>query len=208
MLKYDVEQGSVEWHQARLGIPTASDFKRIITPTGMASKQADDYADQLLAELISGETVESWSGSSWTERGKELEPEAALFYEQTYGVKAEIVGFVTDDKRTMGCSPDRLVGDDGLLELKCCAPKTHIGYLLNPRVDREYYPQLQGQLFVTGRKWVDIMSYHPKIPPLVIRVERDDNYLFQMTGLMARFHAMMNEKKQNLISKGYMKGSI
>lgn len=204
MKKYNVEQGTPEWHEARLGIPTASEFKKIITPGGDASKSSDDYANSLIAEMIAGECDDSFVGTKWTERGKLLESDAVGMYEQTTGVTTEAVGFCTDDARTMGCSPDRLVGEDGLLELKVLSPKNHIDTALHEKIDREHYPQLQGQLYVTNRKWVDIMSYHPKILPVTIRVYRDNDYLFKMANYLAKFNILLKEKKFILIKKGFM----
>lgn len=208
MKKFTFEQGSPEWHAARCGIPTASDFKKIITPGGEPSKSADDYANQLIAEMISGEADDSFQGTKWTERGKQLEPDAALMYEQTYGVTTEVIGFCTDDAGTMGCSPDRLVGDDGLVEFKVLSPKNHIWAALEEKIDREHYPQLMGQLYVTSRKWTDIMSYHPKIMPVITRIKRDEDYIFKLANQMAKFNILLAEKKRILIKKGYLKETV
>ena len=159
----DIEQGSEQWHQLRLGIPTASEFDKIITATGAPSKQSEAYANRLLAELIVGHQVETFKKTAWMERGNELEAEAAAYYDLTNDVETEKVSFITDDERTMGCSPDRLIGEEGLLELKCPAPNTQIDYILNGKLDRDYWPQVQGQLLITKRKWVDLVSYYPGI---------------------------------------------
>lgn len=198
----ECEQNSPEWYASRNGIPTASEFKKIITPTGGESRQAEGYANHLIAEMMVGHEVESFE-SSWMARGKELEVDAAAFYAMNNADLVK-VGFCTDDAGTMGCSPDRLVGDDGLLEIKVTAPHTHVSYLLSGQVDRDYYPQIQGQLLVTGRKWVDWMSYHAEMPPAIIRVFRDDKYIFEMTKLIANFNKMLNEKKQILTKKGIL----
>lgn len=205
MKRYDVVQGSPEWFQLRLGIPTASEFDKIITTMGAASKSADMYANQLIAEEIAGEPVETFEGNSWTQRGKELEPEAAKFYEQLRDCTCEVIGFCTDDARTMGASFDRFVGDDGLLEIKVPAPKTHVSYLLNENVSREYYPQIQGQLLISGRKWCDIISYHPKMPPSIIRVDRDQAYLMDMVKHMNNFKKTLAAKRSILIDRGILK---
>lgn len=190
----NVEQGSPEWFNARLGIPTASEFCKIITPTGKESTQADGYANRLVAELLIGKPVSDFEGNEWTERGKELEPDAVAFYEMSYGILTHAVGFIMDDEGTMGASPDRLVGEDGLLEIKCPSPQVHVQNMLNKRIDTKYIPQVQGQLLVTGRKWVDWLSYHPEMPPVIIRVERDEKYLEQMAVLMKGFRLALNDK--------------
>lgn len=200
----DCEQGSIEWLQARIGIPTASGFEKIITPTGKASTQAEAYSEKLLAEYILGYPVETFYGNAHTDRGKELEPQAVKFYEVQKDVDTRPVGFCTDDARTMGASPDRLVGEDGLLEIKCPAPQTHVHYLLTGEIDKGYWPQVQGQLLVTGRKWVDWLSYHPEMPPVIIRVERDEEYLATMEKLLKEFTEKLEKKRLTLINKGYI----
>lgn len=182
----ECEQRSPEWFAARLGIPTASAFKSIITPGGERSKSADGYANELLAEILAGEQLESFE-SPWMTRGREFEEEAAQAYGMITERKLLKVGFVTNDDGTMGCSPDRLVDDDGLLEVKVPSPANHVHYLLTRKLDRDYFPQLQGQLYVTGRQWVDWMSYHSKLPPCIIRVYRNDEYIAALDQFMGYF---------------------
>lgn len=177
MIIHDLEQGSPEWFAVRLGIPTASYFDKLITPTGKESTQAETYENKLVAELLTGKPVDDFEGNEYTRQGNEREPDAAAFYALQRDIDPIKVGFVTDDNRTYGCSPDRLIGDDGLLEIKCPAAHTHVKYMLDRNIDRKYYPQIQGQLLVTGRKWVDIISYHPEMQPVIIRVERDEIFL-------------------------------
>src|SRR5579871_3733967 len=102
MIVIDCEQGSDEWHKARLGLPTASEFDKIITPTGKPSTQYDAYANRLLAEIMVGHSVETFEKTPWMERGNALEADAASFYELQREVTLTPVGFVTDDARTMG----------------------------------------------------------------------------------------------------------
>lgn len=87
----------------------------------------------------------------------------------------------------MGCSPDRLVGSDGLLEVKCPAPHTHKHYLRRQRIDTRYYPQVQGQLLITGRRWVDFFSYHPDQPHFKLRIFQDEPYIATLRELLNRF---------------------
>ena len=176
MTVHDVKQGGSDWLRLRAGIPTASEFLKIITPTGKASSQANRYCCDLIAERILGRPLESYVSLAM-ERGSELESEAIAAYEFERSLDTYVVGFVTDDEQRWGASPDRLVGDDGLLEVKCPDAGVHVGYLLMRPADRKYYPQIQGQLWITGRKWVDIMSYHPEMPRAIVRVERDEEYL-------------------------------
>lgn len=194
MLIHDVAQGTPEWFEARLGIPTASQFCKIITPRGLASIQANAYLENLVIERITGRCYQTFAGNEWTERGKELEPEAVRVYEKHMKLTTVKVGFVTDLGRTMGCSPDRLVGDDGLLEVKCPAPHTHAKYLENQWIDMKYYPQVQGQLLVTGRKWVDLFSYHPDQKQLRVRFARDERYIAILIVLLREFQNKLSER--------------
>ncbi len=186
MIVHDVEQGTPEWLRLRLGIPTSSEFGRILTPTGKPSSQAEGYLLWLLAEWVTGAPLES-PETDWMRRGHELEAAAVQSYEFETGREASVVGFVTTDDGMIGASPDRLVDPDGLLEIKCPAPQTHIGYLLSRAVDRAYWPQVQGQLLVTGRAWVDIQSYHPGLPAVIVRVERDENYIGKLDAALRAF---------------------
>ncbi|MFN8994070.1 MAG: lambda exonuclease family protein [Pseudomonadota bacterium] len=204
MIIHDVEQGSAEWHALRAGIPTASEFDKILSPTGKKSAQAEGYANRLLAELIVGGSVETWEGNVWTERGKELEQEAADFYEMSKGVTLKKVGFITDNERTMGASPDRLIEGGGLLEIKCPSPHVHVAYLLKGEVDQGYNSQLQGQMLVTGEAWVDIVSYHPQMPPVIMRVKRDESYIKSLREALDEFTATIEKKKASLIEAGHL----
>lgn len=198
---YNVEQNTEEWFQVRSGIPTASCFDKILSPTGKLSTQATNYMNMLLAENITNKALNTWEGSQWTERGAELEPDAKQFYEFTNNVELESVGFITN--YNVGCSPDSLVGDDGLLEIKCPAPHTHIEYLLNQKVPTKYIPQIQGQLYVTNRKWCDWMSYHPELPSLIIRVERDESYITKLSAELNKFLKNLERKKQLIVKLGH-----
>lgn len=201
---HDVEQNTPEWHAARAGIPTASCFDKICTPTGKASTQAEGYANLLIAEWMTGGQVETWAGNQWSERGHELEADAAAYYEMVKQVKLEKIGFVTDDAGTMGASPDRKIeGLNRLVEIKCPSPAVHISYLLNNKIDQGYNSQLQGQLLVTGFDGVDIISYCPGLPSIIIPNERDPIYLGTMRRMIDNFNEMLAEKKARIIELGY-----
>jgi hypothetical protein len=107
----------------------------------------------------------------------ELEAEARSLYELTNDVKVEQVGFCLSDDGKAGCSPDGLVGKKGLLEIKCPSMAIHIGYLLDNSVPTDYFQQVQGQLFITGREWLDFISYYPAIRPMLVRVKRDNEFI-------------------------------
>lgn len=173
MILHDHPQGSPEWAQARCGIPSASEFKRIITSKGAISESLDVYARELAAEVYAGKPLDAFDGNVWMLRGQEMEAEARDLYAFTHDVTPVQVGFITDDKGQYGCSPDALIGDDGLLEIKCCKAEKHIEvvsyHAKHGKVPSAYVMQPQGQLFVTGRKWCDMMFYSPEMPPLVYR---------------------------------------
>lgn len=200
----DIEQGTPEWIALRLGIPTASRFDSIITPArGDLSKSADGYLRELLAEWLSGQAAETYQ-SGWMARGNEMEPEARDYYAFERGLTVERVGFVyADDSRMFGCSPDGIIADDGLLEIKNPKPSTHIGYLLSGTLPMDYRPQVHGSLLVTGRAWCDFLSYCPGLPPLLLRVARDEEYIAKMRTALSEFIGSIHNGRQALINKGY-----
>ncbi len=173
MIIHDVLQGSPEWKAARLGIPTASEFKRLVTSTGKPSESLALYAGELAAELFAGKSLEQFDGNTWMDRGKEMEAEAVSLYEFTNDITVQRVGFITNDAGTAGCSPDALVGEDGGLEAKCCKAERHVEVVhyhkKHGRAPSQYVLQVQGSLFITGRKWWDLIFYSPELPPLIIR---------------------------------------
>lgn len=177
MKYHDVEQGSDDWFRMRLGIPTASNFDKIMTPKKMElSKSADTLIAELIAEKISEilpERAETYSSRAM-EWGKQTEEEARRFYCMDQNVTTTNGGFCTTDDGRIGCSPDSLVNGDGCLELKCPQPKTHVQYLLDGVLPDEYKPQVHGHLIVTGRKYCDFVSYALNFPPLIIRVTPDE----------------------------------
>ena len=110
------------------------------------------------------------------ERGLIVEAEAADWYEFDQDVTVQRVGFITDDNHTVGCSPDRLVGDEGLLEVKAPLPHTQVEYWISGAVNERFRPQLQGQLYVSQRSWVDIFCWHDVLPKVVMRVAPDEKF--------------------------------
>jgi hypothetical protein len=197
MIRLDVEQGTYEWQQARLGIPTASCFDRIITPkTGKLSESCGKYAHQLLAEQITGFPMDAAS-SSFMERGSLMEHKAVTFYELQRECDTEQVGFVLRDDRRVGCSPDRLVGNDGLLEIKCPSAAVHVGYLLGDQ-GIGYRAQVQGQLWLCEREWADTLSYHAEMPSALVRVQRDEEFIKALAAAVDQFLAYMDDCKDKL----------
>jgi hypothetical protein len=186
----DIQQGSDAWIHLRLGIPTASNFHKIVTPKKCElSKEAVNYALRLCAERLLNATSESSIENPWMERGKELEPMAVQQYEFQFDVVTFPVGFITTDDGSIGCSPDRLVlGDEKIaLEVKCPAPHVHLGYLLNGTTD-DYKPQVQGQIYVAELDRGELYSFHPQMPPALIQNTRDDEYVKKLAAALRAFN--------------------
>jgi len=195
------KQGSDEWFAERLGIPTASMYSKIITSTGTPSASASTLMNELLAEWYVGKTVDQWEGNDWTIRGNELEPEARKLYSFITGNDVEEVGFCTMPGILTGASPDGLVSDSGLVEIKCPKASTMIKYMLANKLPTTYKQQVHGQLWVTGRKWCDFMAHHPDFEPFIIHVKRDkrdDEYIKKLEASVLLFIKKMLVKRDEL----------
>jgi putative phage-type endonuclease len=177
MLIHNLEQGTDEWFSLRAGLPTSSMFSQLVTSTGAISKSIDKYAVELAGNLFSGRDLNEFQGNHYTQRGTELEPEARAFYEMSRDCEVQEVGFITDDDQTWGCSPDGLVGDDGMLEIKCMIPSNHIPAVVDWRTKQKvpvkYIQQIQGQMLIADREWCDLLLYHPHLPSEIIRIMPD-----------------------------------
>ena len=204
MLIIDLEQGTPEWHDARRGVVTGSRFKDVVTPAkGNLSTSSKKYMYELVAERM-GATVEFFSNEHM-QRGNDLEDDARTAYEFITDSKVVEVGFCLDDSKIIGVSPDGLVGDDGGLEIKCPKETTHISYLDDGGLPLIYKPQVQGSMWVTGRKWWDFMSYHPQLPPLIVRIYRDEEYISLMEKGITKFSKDMIALEDKL-KKEYLNG--
>ncbi len=173
----DLLQGSEAWLAARCGILTASEMSRIITPTLKVARneKASAHLFELLAQRITG-YVEPHYISDDMLRGQVDEIEARALYARHYA-PVEEVGFITNDEWgfTIGYSPDGLVGDDGLIEIKSRRQKFQAETIISGRVPDEYRIQIQTGLLVTGRKWCDFISYCGGMPMVTIREHADDD---------------------------------
>lgn len=169
-------QGSDEWLWRRIGLPTASEFGRIIKPsTGepSAAKTVGDYIAELIAEQVCPDYTGGFtSRAMW--QGTNVESEARQWYAYATDTEVRQVGFVTDDGENYGCSPDGLAEPNGL-ELKGPIPRTHVGYMLDPESLRaEYRVQCHGGMVVCERRAWHLMSYCPPFEPVLVRFEWDD----------------------------------
>ena len=193
----DVIQGSDAWHKLRLGKPSASKFGMILTGTGKRSTSYKDYADQLCADWLANQPTETYKSADM-ERGNELEESARLAYEFQTGLTTEQVGFVyLDVKENVGCSPDALVGDDGLLEIKNRKAKNLVKEY-DKGCPTKVIPQIQGQMWVCDRQWCDYYSSHPMLMPYLVRVERDEKYIKLLAEAVSEFSDYLIKRKKAL----------
>lgn len=180
MIVYNCEQRSEEWRQLRIGTMTASACEEILSPTRRKS-----FVNKLIAEITTGESA-PFEANQFMQWGIDNEDEARRFYEQHKALKVEQIGFVyKDEDKYVGCSPDGLVGEVGLIEIKCPMSKTHIGYLRDSEgKQNQYFYQMQFQMYVTDRRWCDFMSYDPRLPePIrahIVRIPRSEDAILKI----------------------------
>jgi len=191
------EQGSLEWFSVRLGKPTASRFNDIITNKGEPTKgeKRQRYINEIIGERISG-TIQMHHTTDAMERGKALEAPARGWYEMACGCDVRQVGFVLHDSRAYGCSPDGLVGDDGMVEIKCPLRPTFIKHLRGKKaVPTEYIVQIQSQLWIAERAWCDWCMYSEdaKLRPVTARVTADLDFHAALEFELAKFIAEVAE---------------
>ena len=190
-----MDQGTPEWHQARLGKVTASRIADVMMKPTAAGYQ--NYRAQLMCERLTGQPTESFTSAAM-QHGTETEPQARAFYEMETGNDVVEVGFVAHPKLVMsGASPDGLVGDDGLVEIKCPQPATHIKTLTGGAIDRKYRLQMVWQMVCTERDWCDFVSFCPSLPPEMQmhrqRVELDAEEAGEITAGVTQFLASVED---------------
>ena len=195
----DCIQGSEEWYAARLGKVTASCFSDAIA--GGAGKVRKSYMIKLIAERMTGEPQDSYTNPI-IQRGSDVECLAREYYELLNDCPVQQVGFIERDEN-IGASPDGLIGEDGMIEIKCPMSHTHIRYILDERLPPTYKKQIQGQLWVAERKWVDFVSYDPRVtrrPYFCERVYRDDKFIKELHIGIEMFLADMKAIMEKLTS--------
>lgn len=193
---FDCEQGSPEWYACRLGIPTASEFDTVLAKGkgGGESKTRRTYMLKLVGERITSQPKYDYHNDHM-ERGKEMEQEARDLYAMVADTEPAKVGFMR--RGEAGCSPDSLVGDVGLLEIKTKLAHLQLEVLLSDRLPSEHIPQIQGQLWIAEREWVDFVSYWPGLPLFAKRVFRDEEYITTLATAVRAF----NDEMQELIAR-------
>lgn len=187
----DCEQNSDEWTRARMGIPTASMFATVLAKgkDGGASKTRQTYLHKLAGEIITGEPSENYYNAHM-ERGHVMEAEARDLYCFVHDAPLTRVGFVK--RGPCGCSPDSLIGDDGILQIKTAFPHILIEHILADKFPPEHMAQCQGELYVTERAWLDIAIYWPKMPLFVKRIKRDEDYIAKLVHALDDFNYELN----------------
>lgn len=206
---FDVDQGSPEWYLARCGVPTASAFHKILAKgRGDAeSKTRRDYLCQLADEVIYQDPVESYTNENM-ENGKLREAEACSIYALEQDVMPQEVGFIFNHDLGAGCSPDRLIGRDGLLQVKTSFPRLWVSNVIRDEADPHHLPQCQGELWVTGREWVDLMTYWPRRKPFIKRIFRDEPYLKELAKAMLIFNGELEAMVAALRTKHDLMGTL
>ena len=176
----NLEQGSQEWLLARMGVATASNFSSVVTSKGELSKTLSKYALQLASEMLLNKVQDTYKNQNM-QRGNDLEPVARQAYQEETLQLVDECGFMISECKGFGYSPDGLLDNDGLIEIKCPVAATHTKYLIDNKLPSEYVQQCQGGLMVSGRKYLDFISYHPDFKDdkklFIKRVERDEEFI-------------------------------
>lgn len=187
-----IDQGSDAWHQQRLGKVTASKIADVMakTKSGYGAARAN-YMTQLLTERLTGEPTEFFTNAAM-QWGTETEPKARGAYAFSTGNNIIEQSFIDHSEIEMtGASPDGLVGDDGLIEIKCPNSSTHIATLLGKAIDGKYMKQMQWQMDCIDRQWCDFVSYDPRLPVNmqmhITRVERDADMIEEIRSEVKKF---------------------
>lgn len=196
MQVHSMPQGTPEWFAVRRGLPTASCFSTIMAKGkgGAESKTRQTYLYKLAGERITGDPMDGFTNHHM-ERGHEMEPQAREMYVFLNDVMPEQVGFITSG--TKGCSPDSLIGNDGMLEIKTKLPHLMLAVHESGGFPSEHRAQCQGQLWVAEREWIDLICYWPKMPPYIVRATRDEEFIKQLSVAVDQF----NEELEAVVAK-------
>lgn len=193
-----MEQGSQEWFNARLGKVTASRVADVMakTKTGISASRAN-YLTELVVERLTNQKAESFT-NEYMQHGIDTEPMARMAYEAAKSVLVTEMGFIDHPSiGNFGCSPDGLLEDDGLIEIKCMSSKNAVETLISKKVPTKYIIQMQTQMAVTGRKYCDFVSFDPRLPEdlqlFIVRVDRDDEFIAKIEEEVSTFLKEVDE---------------
>jgi hypothetical protein len=203
----DCAQGSADWFRARAGVPTASQFHCIMTSGrgGGESKTRRSYLLKLAGERLTGEPLETYSNGDM-ERGQIMEDEARDLYAFMYDAEPQRVGFILNGDA--GGSPDALIGDRGVLEIKSARAHILLDCLLKDEAPPEHTAQCQGLLWLAEREWIDLAVYWPKLPLFVKRIRRDETYIKKLSEAVAAFNAELHEVVERVRGRSPLKGQL
>ena len=199
----DIEQGSDDWLALRYGWTTASRFKDVMAKG--QGKTRKSYMYQLAAEAISDMRQEGFT-SEYMEWGTQTEPQAREMYEFVSGNEVDQVTFIRlDEENKIGCSPDGLISEDGIVEFNCPKTTTQIETFLSGKMPNSHKGQVQGQLWISGRQWCDFVSFDPRIDGessyFCVRVERDEEYIKELSTACYAFTKELKEMITQLRGK-------
>jgi putative phage-type endonuclease len=201
-----MEQGSPEWFAERCGKVTASRVADVIakTKTGYSTSRAK-YMSELIVERLTGSKTETFQSSAmaW---GTNTEPQARVAYQSAMGVLVDEIGFVPHPTiEGAGCSPDGLIDDLGMVEIKCPTSQTHLDNLLSAELPAQYKPQVQWQMACAARDWVDFVSFDPRMPEdmqiMIVRVDRDDKFIGEMEKEVVAFLGELEDRISKIKQK-------
>jgi len=195
-------QGDPEWIEAHCGIPTASEFKNLVTDKGEIRK----WSSQMPNTYLHRKLAEKWGGplpgftAYATEQGHFLEEKAIPIYEYEHRVKIDRVAFCTTDDGRIGCSPDGLIEPDGGIEIKSLELPHHIEVLLDGVLPVDYWAQVHGCMLVTGRPWWVFYAFRLNFPKLRVVVERDDAIQETLSDALGEFLQRFDAKWERLVA--------
>lgn len=201
---FNCEQRSPEWYSVRTGAITASQFCDVldVLKNGKPGAKRIKLLNDKVVERVTGDLTEHFTNFAM-KRGTELEPDARSAYESKTGIMVSEVGFVMHNTLRIGCSPDGLVGDDGMVEIKCpfSANEMLSAWLDMPTFLDQYLPQINGQMWLANRQWCDLVVYHPKFPVLTHRVMRDEESVNKLAAAVMDFEAEVTERTAELVAR-------
>lgn len=190
---FDCDQNSDEWYRARMGIPTASGFSNILAKG--EGKTRRSYLLRLAGEVITGEPGETYESQAM-QRGHEMEAEARELYAFAHDAEPQLVGFIRNGDK--GCSPDALIGTNGILEIKTKRADLLIDVLLKGEFPLEHKAQVQGSLWIAEREYVDLCIYWPRLPLFTVRATRDEVYIYDLAKAVDKFNDELAETVERI----------
>lgn len=207
MIIYNIEQHSEAWYEARCGRVTGTRFKALVA--GESTATYKDLVTDIACEMITGKQEQGYVSAAM-EDGMEREPIARQMYSTLMGVEVKKIGFITPDEDNLyyewvGISPDGVLPDEGILEIKCPLPKTHLNYIESDKLPTEYRYQVQGQLYVTKAPYCDFMSFVENMKPFIIRVYPDLDLFKEFEERLNKLIIQVKEKLSNYSKYDYLK---